>query len=141
MIEDFENRYPKKKGSATPESMRDLYSHAYNPRRNEGFFLRRKLSLSKARPKNIYSHEDGTLLGDYWADLLVEDAIVIELKTAKSLAVEHQAQILGYLKSAKLEHGLLINFGSPRFEIRKFVWTEEKAGDNRRARKRQNVIG
>lgn len=38
MIEDFEARYPNLKGSASPESMRDLYSHAYNPRRNEGFF-------------------------------------------------------------------------------------------------------
>ena len=64
----------------------------------------------------------------------MEDTIIIELKTAKALAVEHQAQVLGYLKSAKLEHGLLINFGSPKFEMRKFVWTEEKAGNNRRER-------
>ena len=52
--------------------------------------------------------------------------MVVELKTAKALAVEHEAQILGYLKSARLEHGLLINFGSPKFEMRKFVWTERK---------------
>ena len=68
--------------------------------------------------------EDGTLIGDYSADLLLEDVLVVELKTAKTLAPEHEAQVLGYLKSARLEHGLLINFGSPRFEIRKFVWTE-----------------
>jgi len=76
--------------------------------------------------------EDGTLIGDYLADLLVEDVIVIELKTAKALALEHQAQILGYLKSARLSHGLLINFGSPKFEIRKFAWTEEKARSSRK---------
>jgi len=70
--------------------------------------------------------EDGTLIGDYSADLLVEDVLVIELKTAKALAREHEAQVLGYLKSARLEHGLLINFGSPRFEIRKFVWTQSR---------------
>jgi GxxExxY protein len=68
--------------------------------------------------------EDGTLIGVYLADLLVEDVLVIELTTAKALALEHEAQVLGYLKSAKLEHGLLINFGSSRFEMRKFVWTE-----------------
>ena len=85
--------------------------------------------------------EDGTLLGDYLADLLVEDVIVIELKTAKALAGEHEAQILGYLKSARLNHGLLINFGSPKFEIRKFVWTEDKAMSNRRDGKGHNVIG
>ena len=46
--------------------------------------------------------------------------------TAKALAPEHEAQILGYLKSSRLEHGLLINFGAYKFEIRKFVWTEGK---------------
>ena len=66
--------------------------------------------------------EDGTLIGDYLADLLVEDVLMVELKTAKSLAHEHEAQILGYLKASRFEHGLLINFGSARFEIRKFIW-------------------
>ncbi len=47
--------------------------------------------------------------------------MIIELKTAKILAPEHEAQVLGYLKSARLEHGMLINFGSYKFEIRKFV--------------------
>ena len=66
--------------------------------------------------------EDGTLIGDYLADLVVEDVLIVELKTAKSLAPEHEAQILGYLKASRFEDGLLINFGSPRFEIRKFIW-------------------
>ena len=66
--------------------------------------------------------EDGTLIGDYLADLLVEDVLIVKLKTAKSLAPEHEAQILGYLKASRFEHGLLINFGSARFEIRKFIW-------------------
>src|SRR5262245_10747868 len=68
--------------------------------------------------------EDGTLIGVYLADLLVEDVLIVELKTAKAIALEHEAQILGYLKSARLQHGLLINFGSPKFEMSKFVWTE-----------------
>lgn len=68
--------------------------------------------------------EDRTLIGDYLADLLVEDLLIVELNTAKALALEHEAQILGYLRSARLEHGLLINFGSPKFEMRKFVWTQ-----------------
>ena len=68
--------------------------------------------------------EDGTIIGDYFSDLLVDGRLIIELKTAKTLAPEHEAQILGYLKSSRLEHGLLINFGSYKFEIRKFAWTE-----------------
>jgi len=68
--------------------------------------------------------EDGTLIGDYLADLFVERSLIIELKTAKTLAPEHEAQVLCYLKSARLSHGLLINFGSYKFEIRKFIWSE-----------------
>jgi GxxExxY protein len=70
--------------------------------------------------------EDGTVLGDYLADLLVENLVIVELKTAKALALEHEAQLLGYLKSTRMEHGLLINFGSPKFEMRKFVWTQSR---------------
>ncbi len=98
------------------------------------------LHVKQQYPLKVYD-EDGTLIGDYFADVLVENAIVVELKTAKALAVEHEAQILGYLKSARLNHGLLINFGSAKFEIRKFVWTEEKVGINRRERKGHEVIG
>ena len=70
--------------------------------------------------------EDGTLIGDYLADLVVEDILILELKAAKNLAPEHEAQILGYLKASRFEHGLLVNFGAPKFEIRKFIWNERK---------------
>ena len=78
--------------------------------------------------------EDGTLIGDYFADLLIVNQVVIELKTAKTLMLEHEAQLLGYLKSARLEHGLLINFGSPKFQIRKFVWTDRREKPQRSQR-------
>ena len=67
--------------------------------------------------------EDGTVVGDYYADLLVGEELIVETKAVKTLANEHEAQILGYLKSSRLRHGLLINFGSYRFQIRKFAWT------------------
>lgn len=82
------------------------------------------LDVKQQHPIKVYD-EDGTLIGDYLADLLVERELIIELKTAKSLAPEHEAQILGYLKSARLNHGLLINFGSYKFQIRKFTWNEK----------------
>ena len=84
------------------------------------------LDVRQQYPIQVYE-EDGTLIGDYYADLLVEGWLIIELKTAKALADEHSAQVLGYLKSARLEHGLLINFGSYRFELRKFAWSQEAA--------------
>lgn len=66
--------------------------------------------------------EDGTSLGDYMADLFVESRLIIEVKAARALAQEHVAQILGYLRGARVRHGLLVNFGAPKLEIRKFVW-------------------
>jgi GxxExxY protein len=65
--------------------------------------------------------EDGTALGDFFADLFVEGILIVELKAAKAIADEHVAQLLGYLKSTRLEHGLLINFGSNKFQIKKFI--------------------
>jgi GxxExxY protein len=81
------------------------------------------LLVKQQHPINVFD-EDGTLIGEYFADLLVEDRLVVELKTARTLAPEHEAQLIGYLKSSRVEHGLLINFGSYKFEIRKFAWSE-----------------
>jgi len=83
------------------------------------------IPVQQQHPIKVYD-EDGTMIGDYNADLLVDGWLIIELKTAKTLAPEHEAQILGYLKSARLEHGLLINFGSYKFQIRKFTWHERQ---------------
>src|SRR5262245_50181415 len=64
--------------------------------------------------------EDQTIIGEYFADLLVENSLIVELKTARAIAPEHEAQAIGYLKSSRLKHALLINFGSYKFLIRKF---------------------
>lgn len=82
------------------------------------------LDIKQQHPVKVYD-EDGTLIGDYFTDILVENILILELKTAKGIAPEHKAQILGYLKSTRIEHGLLINFGSYKFESRKFIWNEK----------------
>jgi hypothetical protein len=61
------------------------------------------------------------LIGDYNADLFVDNRLIIELKEAKALADEPVAQILGYLRSSGVEHGLLINFGAPKLEIKEYA--------------------
>ncbi len=71
-------------------------------------------------PLAVYD-EDGTVLGNYVADLFVEDCLIVELKACSHLAGEHVAQLLGYLKSARIHDGLLINFGELRLFIRKYV--------------------
>lgn len=83
----------------------------------------RKAGLKVGQQSPVRVHdEDGTVIGDYLADLLVEDVLIVELKAARTIAPEHEAQILGYLRASHLEHGLLINFGSYKFQIRKYIW-------------------
>ena len=69
--------------------------------------------------------EDGTSIGEYFADLIVGEALIVELKACRTLVAEHVAQILGYLRSARKEHGLLINFGGYKFQIRKYAMSQE----------------
>ena len=78
--------------------------------------------FEQQHPLNVYD-EDGTVLGDYFTDLLVERKLIVEIKAVKSLADEHQAQLLGYLRASKMEHGLLVNFGGAKLEIKKFILT------------------
>ena len=81
------------------------------------------LIVSQQHPLQV-KYQDGTVLGEYLADLLVEQVLIVELKACRALANEHTAQLLGYLRATRMEHGLLINFGSPRLDIRKFVLSE-----------------
>ena len=78
------------------------------------------LQVQAQAPLEVFD-EDGTLLGEYFADVLVEGELLVELKACKAIAAEHTAQLLGYLKSARRHHGLLINFGSYGFQIKKYV--------------------
>jgi len=65
--------------------------------------------------------EDGTVIGEYFADIILADSLIIELKATKTLTNEHKSQLLHYLHATGIEHGLLINFGSYKFEIQKFI--------------------
>jgi GxxExxY protein len=62
---------------------------------------------------------EGEIVGEYFADVLVADAVIVELKATKALADEHEAQLLNYLKATPYEVGLLLNFGpKPEFKRR-----------------------
>jgi GxxExxY protein len=69
--------------------------------------------------------DDGTELGTLDVDLLVAGELIVELKAVKSLLNEHIAQLLGYLRASRKEHGLLINFGAPKLEIRKYALSQD----------------
>lgn len=78
------------------------------------------LDVVQRMPLPVYD-EDGTLLGDYYADLVVEFELIVELKAVRAIADEHVAQLLGYLRSSKKRYGLLINFGAPKLFIKRYV--------------------
>ena len=73
--------------------------------------------VERQRPLKVFD-DDGYCVGDYFVDMLVNDCLIVELKAVKTLAPEHFAQILNYLKITHNPIGLLINFGSYRFERR-----------------------
>ena len=78
------------------------------------------LKVEAQQPLKVYD-SDGFCLGEYFADLVVEDKVVVELKAVKGIANEHYAQILNYLKITGAPAGLLINFGSYKFEVRTVI--------------------
>jgi GxxExxY protein len=83
------------------------------------------LQVEQQWPLPVFD-EDGTPVGDYFADLIIEGWLVVELKAARCIADEHVAQILGYLRASRQEHGLLINFGAKSLYIKKFVLSDER---------------
>jgi GxxExxY protein len=82
------------------------------------------LRVEPQHPINVHD-EDGTLLGEFFADLFVENKLVVELKACKTIVDEHVAQLLGYLRASCIEDGLLINFGSSKLQVKKYVLGQE----------------
>lgn len=80
------------------------------------------LLVERQHPLNVFD-EDGTPLGEFFVDLFVENQLIVELKAVRTVTDDHVAQILGYLRSSRIEMGLLINFGSPVLQIKKYLLT------------------
>jgi GxxExxY protein len=85
---------------------------------------KRGLNVRQQHPITVFD-EDRTIIGEYFADLFIDENLIAELKACRALVNEHTAQILGYLRSSQREHGLLMNFGSYKFQIRKYVMSLE----------------
>ena len=80
------------------------------------------LQIEQQHPLTVYD-EDGTVLGEYFTDLFVEGRLILELKAVRTTTDEHIAQVLGYLKSSRVETGLLINFGATKLYVKKYLMT------------------
>jgi GxxExxY protein len=70
-----------------------------------------KMGISAKSECPIQVYYDGKVIGEYFADIIAQDCILIEVKATKTLNLEHEAQLLNYLKATKIEAGLLLNFG------------------------------
>ncbi len=81
------------------------------------------LAVEQQHPLQVLD-EDGTVLGEYFADIFVEDRLIVELKAVRAVAEEHVAQLLGYLRSSRIETGLLINFGAPVLSVKKYLMSD-----------------
>lgn len=82
----------------------------------------RGLNVEQQKPIHVYYKTH--LIGEYYADLIVNDLVIVELKAFRTLAEEHKAQILNYLKATHYEVGLLFNFG-PKPEYKRFAYNNE----------------
>ncbi len=84
---------------------------------NAMFIELKILGMKCERQKPIEVFYKNEKVGDYYADIIVEDKIILELKSAETLAPEHEAQLLNYLKATDIEIGFLLNFGKkPEFK-------------------------
>jgi len=80
---------------------------------------REKIPAKQQAPADVYFQ--GKVIGQYFADILVDNKLILELKTVDVIANIHTAQVLNYLRATGLKLGLILNFGKPRFEYKRLV--------------------
>ena len=82
----------------------------------------RSMGLRCVRQQPIEVYYQGERVGEYFADLIVEECVIVELKAAEGLREEHKAQLINYFKATEIEVGLLLNFGKkPQFKRKVFT--------------------
>jgi GxxExxY protein len=77
------------------------------------------LLVKRQEPLSIFY--DGVVVGNYRTDLVVNEAVIVEVKAAKAIDLMHQAQLLNYLRATGLSVGLILNFGTPHLGIKRMV--------------------
>ncbi len=98
-----------------PGHLEKVYENSYvNRLQKTGLDVKQQIPI-------MVHDEDGTVVGEYVADLLVDNSIIVEIKAVRATNDDHVAQLIGYLRATNIEHGLLVNFGAPKFFIKKYV--------------------
>ena len=81
-----------------------------------------KNGLKYQAQKPIIVNYKGFNIGEYVADIVVENKLLLELKALSTFSSSHDAQVMNYLKATNLSVGLLLNFGRPKLAIKRIVW-------------------
>lgn len=81
----------------------------------------RKEGLAVSQQQPIAVVYDGVRVGDYFADLVVNDLVVVEVKVARGLDPAYEAQLLNYLRATGMRVGLILNFGTPRLGVKRMI--------------------
>jgi len=81
--------------------------------------------LAVVQQRQIKVYFEGKLVGDYYADILVDERVIVEIKAAETLCAAHEAQLLNYLKATDVEVGVLLNFG-PKAQFKRKLFTNDK---------------
>ncbi len=82
-------------------------------------FERDKIPARQQAPADV--HFQGKVIGQYFADILVDNKLILELKTVDVIANIHIAQVLNYLRATGMKLGMILNFGKPAFEYKRLV--------------------
>ena len=91
-----------------------------------------KQGFSCQRQQRIEVFYDGKHVGEYFADIIVDNSVILELKAAEFLVSEHEAQLINYLKGTRIEVGLLLNFGK-KPEFKRKVFANERKENQRKS--------
>jgi len=127
-------REPQLKNAELTETIIGVFFDVYNEL-GYGFLesvYRRSLQLA-LREKNLKVDAEvavpvffrGMSVGDFRADLVVNDSVLLELKTAETIIIAHEAQVLNYLRATELEIGLILNFG-PKDQVRRLLFDNNR---------------
>jgi len=125
---------PQLKNAELTETIIGVFFDVYNEL-GYGFLesaYRRSLQLA-LREKNLKVDAEvavpvffrGMSVGDFRADLVVNDSVLLELKTAETIIIAHEAQVLNYLRATELEIGLILNFG-PKAQVRRLLFDNNR---------------
>ncbi|MBC8385181.1 MAG: GxxExxY protein [Candidatus Cloacimonetes bacterium] len=85
----------------------------------------KELGFSVEQQKNIKVFFEGKVVGEYFADLIVDKKVIVELKVAENLCDEHYFQLINYLKATEMEVGLLLNFGKEP-QTKRAIFTNDR---------------